>query len=126
MYFTNIFPRNKLFQQPQTSLVNMAKAHDHAAADQFDQFFNLHKPQLEASGVPEIYWKTLHHKLENQVNWFLSMSILIFNQTLKSLNYRMPSRNKKASLNPQRHKARLHAACCNRCSGSGPVQTDLH
>ena len=33
----------------------------------FDEFLQVHRPQLEASNVPQRYWKTLYNKLENEV-----------------------------------------------------------
>jgi tubulin--tyrosine ligase-like protein 12 len=36
-------------------------------ADTFQTFLSYHEPQLRASGVPEILWKSLNTKLSNQI-----------------------------------------------------------
>lgn len=43
--------------------------------NEFMGFLALHAGPLHAAGVPQIYWKALHHKLNNEVyflpNFFL-------------------------------------------------------
>ncbi|XP_014475085.1 PREDICTED: tubulin--tyrosine ligase-like protein 12 [Dinoponera quadriceps] len=35
--------------------------------DLYSVFLEIHKPQLESSGIPQLFWKTLFEKLENEV-----------------------------------------------------------
>lgn len=35
--------------------------------DLYSIFLELHKPQLESSGIPELFWKTLFEKIENEI-----------------------------------------------------------
>ena len=34
---------------------------------EFEQFLQIHQPQLVQSGVPEYLWETLFYKLSNEV-----------------------------------------------------------
>ena len=34
---------------------------------EYEQFLQVHQPQLQSSGVPEWLWETLFHKLKNEV-----------------------------------------------------------
>ena len=45
-----------------------------ADENDYSNFLQLHKPQLEASSIPERHWKTLCAKLKNEVDDNLSLS----------------------------------------------------
>lgn len=35
--------------------------------EEFTVFVALHAAALQSSGIPQIYWRTLHHKINNEV-----------------------------------------------------------
>ena len=52
----------------------------------FDEFLQVHRPQLEASHVPQRYWKTLYNKLENEVR---PMKRLDHSERYKGISHRL-------------------------------------
>ena len=53
-----------------------------------DSFVDLHRSQLELSGVPRIFHPTLFHKLQNQVNFIGIKSVIVYmtNRSLTPVN----------------------------------------
>ena len=61
-----------IWDRPMEGRVAMPQEVQHICANGkggsgFDEFLQIHRPQLEASNVPQRYWKTLYNKLENEV-----------------------------------------------------------
>ncbi len=51
--------------------------HARSVCESFEDFVELHYPQLHISGVPQKYWATLFNKLKNEVrSIFIIVSIL--------------------------------------------------
>lgn len=42
--------------------------------NEFMEFSALHAGALHAAGIPQLYWRTLHHKLNKEVFFFLQTS----------------------------------------------------
>lgn len=43
---------------------------DEEESQDYSQFLAVHREQLEVSGIPVQFWKTLHVKLKNEVSLF--------------------------------------------------------
>lgn len=45
--------------------------------EEFKVFVALQAGALQSSGIPQIYWRSLHHKITNEVCLLLTLTILL-------------------------------------------------